>query len=89
MNSIRPHRADRGDQQCDGDGVLVVIHRNEISVLRMFCTRKMISSTARRAAVTRTDHAAPVQVCGTFAAGADTTVNSGACTGTGTGSGVD
>jgi hypothetical protein len=47
--------------------VLVVIHKNEISVLRVFCTKKTISSTASRAAAIRATQALPVRVRGTRA----------------------
>jgi hypothetical protein len=64
-------------------GVLVVIHRNEISVLRVFCTKKTISSTARSAAPMRATQAAPVRVCGTRADGDSCGGSSGVGSGVG------
>jgi hypothetical protein len=56
------HGPDGGDEQCNGSGALVLIHRKEISVLWVFCTRKTISRTARSAAAMRAAQAAPVRV---------------------------
>lgn len=47
------------------NGVLVVIHKKEISVLRVFCTRKTMSRMVSRAAAMRATQALPVRVRGT------------------------